>query len=174
MTVMDLDPQTYYSTATRLQEAATNWFSAIDGRFGALSNCSNMAGSYTEAREWADAYDNGAAELLRQTTLIAEAAGNFASVLQTVGYNYAVADFTATINAGGSGPEKPTAFPPAVYLCRVPLPSAGGPGNGLVSDSVELIEKIGVTVPAEFEHSAGFRERRCCRFRRVLHGVPGP
>ncbi|WP_181718986.1 hypothetical protein [Nocardia gipuzkoensis] len=147
MTVMDVDPQTYYSTATRLQEAATNWFSAIDGRFGALSNCSSMAGSYTEAREWADAYDNGAAELLRQTTLIAEAAGNFATVLQTVGYNYAVADFTATINAGGPGPEKPASFPPAVYLCRVPLPSAGGPGNGLVSDSVELIEKIGVTVP---------------------------
>ncbi|MDE1670155.1 hypothetical protein [Nocardia gipuzkoensis] len=147
MTVMDVDPQTYYSTATRLQEAAINWFSAIDGRFGALSNCSSMAGSYTEAREWADAYDNGAAELLRQTTLIAEAAGNFATVLQTVGYNYAVADFTATINAGGPGPEKPASFPPAVYLCRVPLPSSGGPGNGLVSDSVELIEKIGVTVP---------------------------
>jgi hypothetical protein len=147
MTVMDVDPQTYYSTATRLQEAATNWFSAIDGRFGALSNCSSMAGSYKEAREWADAYDNGAGELLRQTTLIAEAGGNFASVLQTVGYNYAVAEHTATVNAGGSGPEKPAPFPPAVYLCRVPLPSAGGPGNGLVSDSVELIEAIGITVP---------------------------
>jgi hypothetical protein len=147
MTVMDVDPQTYYSTATRLQEAATNWFSAIDGRFGALSNCSSMAGSYKEAHEWADAYDNGAGELLRQTTLIAEAGGNFASVLQTVGYNYAVAEHTATVNAGGSGPEKPAPFPPAVYLCRVPLPSAGGPGNGLVSDSVELIEAIGITVP---------------------------
>ncbi|MET9287239.1 ADP-ribosyltransferase [Nocardia beijingensis] len=147
MTVLGIDPQTYYSTATRLQDAATAWFSAIDAKYGALSSCSSMAGSYSEAREWADAYDHGSAELLRQTTLIAEAAGNFAAVLQTVGYNYAVADHAANITADGTGPDKPAPFPPPVYLCRVPLPSAGGPGNGLVSDSVQLIEHIGITVP---------------------------
>jgi hypothetical protein len=34
-----------------------------------------------------------------------------------------------------------------VTLCRIPPPSAGGPGNGLETGVVGLTEKIGVTVP---------------------------
>ncbi|WP_330228762.1 ADP-ribosyltransferase [Nocardia sp. NBC_00508] len=147
MSVLGIDPQVYYSTAAGLQDAATKWFSAMDARHGALSECASMAGSYEEARGWAAQYDDVASSVLREGARIAEAAGNFASVVQTVGHNYALAEHSATINAGGPGPEKPAPFPPPVYLCRVPLPSAGGPGNGLVSDSVELIEMIGVTVP---------------------------
>ncbi|MFE7799426.1 ADP-ribosyltransferase [Nocardia sp. NPDC057440] len=77
-------------------------------------------------------------------TLITEAAGNYATILQQVGYNYELAEHTATIGAGDA-PTRPAALPPPVYLCRIPLPSAGGSG-GLV-EALKLVEAIGITVP---------------------------
>ncbi|MFE7799429.1 ADP-ribosyltransferase domain-containing protein [Nocardia sp. NPDC057440] len=143
-TALDVDEQVYYDAATALSTAATAFFRAVDGKWGALSECGEMCGSYEEARKWATSYDTRSESILQSVTLIAEAASNYANVLQQIGYNYELAEHTATMSAGGE-PARPAALPPAAYLCRIPLPSAGGSG-GLV-EALKLVEAIGITVP---------------------------
>ncbi|MFQ6397073.1 hypothetical protein ACLMAJ_26875 [Nocardia sp. KC 131] len=143
-TALDIDVQTYYGAATALSTAAHDFFAAVDAKWPALQECGEMCGSYEEARKWAASYDARNEKVLQSVTLIAEAAGNYATILQRVGYNYDLAEHRATMGAGDP-PPVPTPLPPPAYLCRAPLPSAGG-GGGLL-EALSLCEKIGITVP---------------------------
>ncbi|MGA4792254.1 ADP-ribosyltransferase [Nocardia sp. AB354] len=146
-TTIAVQPQVFYDAAAALHTAAENLFTVVDGKWDALADCEHMAGTYDEAQKWAASYDQHAYDAMNTAVHAAEAIDNYAGVLREMGYNHALADYNATIGDKGSPPEKPAAPTPAVYSCRVPLPSAGGPSNGLEDGGVKLAEKIGITVP---------------------------
>jgi hypothetical protein len=146
VTVLDVSVPTYYDTATKLADAAAQFWAAVDAEWPALEQATNMAGSYSDAKKWAESYDNRGAEILRMVSKVAIAAHSYAVILQEIGYNHDVAEHAATMNAGAP-PERPKSplFP--VLGSRIPLPSAGGPGNGLVDEGIGLAEMIGIIVP---------------------------
>ncbi|PPJ31763.1 hypothetical protein C5E45_23165 [Nocardia nova] len=146
-TPLAVQPSVYYDAAAALHTAAENLFTAVDGKWDALADCQHMSGTYDEATKWAQSYDQHAYEAMNTAVHAAEALDGYAAVLREMGYNHALADYNSTIGERGAPPERPVAPTPAVYLCRVPLPSAGGPSNGLEDGGVKLAEKIGITVP---------------------------
>ncbi|MFI7000732.1 hypothetical protein [Nocardia sp. NPDC050175] len=105
-----------------------------------------MAGSYSDALDWAKSYDQRATDILKMVEKVATAAHTYAIVLNEMGYQRALDEHGATIDAGPAPVKPPTPMYP-VLVCRVPLPSAGGPGQGLVDEGLGLVEKIGLTVP---------------------------
>ncbi|MGQ4598688.1 ADP-ribosyltransferase [Nocardia sp. R6R-6] len=146
MTVIDVSVPTYYDTAAKLATAAADFWAAVDAEWPAMAQATNMAGSYSDAKKWGESYDNRAAEILRLVSKLANAAHGYAVILQQVGYNHECAEFAATIGTGPL-PTRPAAPLPPVIVCRIPLPSAGGPGNGLVDSGIGLAEMIGIIVP---------------------------
>lgn len=145
-TVLDVDTAVYYDAAAKVAAGAAAWWAAVDARWPAMEQAKNMAGSYSDAKEWAASYDARATEILKMVTKVATAAHTYAIVLNEMGYQRALDEHGATIDAG-SAPVKPAAPMYPVLNCRVPLPSAGGPGSGLVDEGLGLVEKIGITVP---------------------------
>lgn len=146
MTVLDVDTSVYNEAGTRLQILGTEWFAAVDGFWPTLAECKNMTGSYSEAKKWAESYDTRAEAVIKMATDLAQATQHYGSLLLEMGYNHALAEYVAA-GAVGAAPDKPATSAPAVYLCRIPLPSAGGPGSGLIDGGVKLVEAIGITVP---------------------------
>ncbi|MFC7535715.1 hypothetical protein, partial [Actinoplanes sp. GCM10030250] len=146
MTVLDVDVNVYYDTANKVANAAAAWWAAVDAQWPALAKATDMSGSYEEGIAWGATYDTRAAEILRMVTKTATVAHGYALILQEIGYNHDTAEHAATMGAGAA-PERPTAPFPPVFLCRIPLPSAGGPGSGLLDSGLGLVEKIGLTVP---------------------------
>jgi hypothetical protein len=147
MTVLDVSVPTYYDTAAKLASAAADFWAAVDAEWPNLAKATNMAGSYSDAKKWGESYDQRAAEILRVVAKVANAAHGYAIILQQIGYNHAEAEWKATVGGAGAPPEKPTPPLPPVMVCHIPLPSAGGPGNGLVDDGIGLAEMIGIIVP---------------------------
>ncbi|MEV0292179.1 ADP-ribosyltransferase [Nocardia sp. NPDC050710] len=146
MTIVDMNTSVYYDTAAKVNGAATAWFAAIDAQWPSLTLGAKMCGSYEEARKFATSYDELAADALSLASRVAITAHNYTLIMLTLGYNHAKAEWEAA-GKPGSEPAPPTIPPSPVFLCRVPLPSAGGPGNGLVSTGVELAEMLKITVP---------------------------
>ncbi|MGW0058110.1 ADP-ribosyltransferase [Nocardia nova] len=146
-TAIAVQPQVFYDAAAALHTAAANLYSTVDGKWDALGDCEHMAGTYEEARKWSESYDEHAYDAMATAVHTAEALDSYAGVLREMGYNHALADWNAILGDKGAPPEKPAAPTPAVYSCRVPLASAGGPSNGLEDGGVKLAEKIGITVP---------------------------
>jgi hypothetical protein len=146
VTVIDVSVPTYYDTAQKLADAAGQFWSAIDAEWPAMAQATNMAGSYSDAKKWGESYDNAAADILALVGRLANAAHGYAVILQQIGYNHECAEWVATVNTNAV-PVKPTEPLPPVFLCRIPLPSAGGPGNGLVDSGIGLAEMIGIVVP---------------------------
>jgi hypothetical protein len=141
-----VSPQVYYVAAAALHTAAADLFTEVLGKWTALSECAHMAGTYDDAKKWADSYDTRSWEALTAATTLAAAMDSYAAVLRQQGYNHALADYNATIGDKGAPPEKPASPVPAVSVCQVPPPSAGGPGNGL-DDAVQLAQKVGIPIP---------------------------
>ncbi|WP_327120604.1 hypothetical protein OHB12_16835 [Nocardia sp. NBC_01730] len=82
------------------------------------------------------------------TELLVTAMGNYAGILNQLGYNHALADYVA--GTGRPEPTKPADLYPAWSSCLVPPPSAGGPGSGLFDDvgfAVSALEDFGVSMP---------------------------
>ncbi|MEU4345337.1 hypothetical protein AB0H00_29485 [Nocardia sp. NPDC023852] len=146
MTVLDVAVPVYYDTATKLADAAAGFWAAVDAEWPNMAKATDMAGSYSDAKKWGVSYDNRAAEILRMVSKVATAAHGYALILQQIGYNHECAEHGATIGAGAL-PVRPTAPLPPVIVCHIPLPSAGGPGNGLVDEGIGLAEMIGIIVP---------------------------
>ncbi|MCX4093593.1 hypothetical protein [Nocardia sp. alder85J] len=67
-------------------------------------------------------------------------------MLRQQGYNHAQADYNAILGDKGAPPEQPATPAPAVGVCQIPPPAAGGPGGGL-DDAVRLAQKIGIPLP---------------------------
>ncbi|MEG8182584.1 hypothetical protein GZH49_29380 [Nocardia terpenica] len=147
MTTLAIRPSVYYDAATTLHNAAASLFSEVDGRWTALSECAHMAGTYEEARAWAASYDQHVLDVSNLVVNTALALDEYAGVLRQLGYNHELAEHAATMGDSGAPPPAPASPPPAVYTCRVPIPSAGGPSNGLEDSGIKLAEKIGITVP---------------------------
>ncbi|MFI9508400.1 hypothetical protein [Nocardia sp. NPDC052566] len=135
-TAMRVDPQGYYAAATALNTAAHNWYQALDARWDALSACGNMCGSYEEARTWAASYDERSVKAIIKIKAIARAAGNYATIIQRAGYNHELAEWKAIRGPKGAPPGEPSLLDPPVPRDRIPPPSAGGPGQGLIEDVV--------------------------------------
>nr|WP_198428752.1 ADP-ribosyltransferase [Nocardia bovistercoris] len=134
-------------------DAAAAFFAAVDAEWPELAKAAEMAGSYAEAQTWADIYDRQAQETLDLVSRTANAVHNYGTILLESGYQHALADHTANLDPGPE-PTKPAAPQIPVFVCRVPLPAAGGPGNGLsgdqsslVRDALGLADKIGITIP---------------------------
>ncbi|MEU1547560.1 hypothetical protein [Nocardia sp. NPDC005745] len=147
MTVLDVSVPVYYDTAQKLADAASRFWMSIDGEWPNMAKATNMAGSYSDAKKWGESYDNRAAAILSMVSKIATAAHDYATILQTIGYNHEVAEHKATVGETAPPPVQPAPFMPPVVVCRIPLPSAGGPGNGLVDEGIGLAEMIGIIVP---------------------------
>ncbi|WP_069166897.1 ADP-ribosyltransferase [Nocardia altamirensis] len=145
-TVLDVDTAVYYDAANKIAAGASAWWSAVDAQWPAMEQTVQMAGSYEDAVKWAESYDKRAKEILQMVTRVADAAHSYAVLLNSMGYQRALDEHGATVNAGPS-PIKPTAPMYPVLNCRVPLPSAGGSGNGLVDGGLGLVREIGLTVP---------------------------
>jgi hypothetical protein len=150
-TTVDVDPQVYYDAATALGAAALGFGRAVDNRWSALADCEEMAGSYDDAKAWAADYDARANEAVDTAMLLAEAARGYAMLLGAMGYNHAIADWASVV--GNTAPE-PARLPDPDWISMVnrpPIPSAGGPGNGLVAEglsgAVDLLDEIGVVIP---------------------------
>ncbi|WP_063006198.1 hypothetical protein [Nocardia salmonicida] len=146
MTVVDVDTETYYTAGKALCAAANSWWTAIDAQWAALAGCGSMCGSYEEAKTWAAQYDTKANELINSVRQVASAADAYGRVLTELGYNHELGDYFATTEFGADLPARPQMPPELMAVCRVPLPSAGGPGNGL-SDLIGLASEVGITVP---------------------------
>ncbi|MEU2013985.1 hypothetical protein ABZ529_34345, partial [Nocardia sp. NPDC019302] len=147
MTVLDVSVPVYYDTAQKLADAASRFWMSIDGEWPNMAKATNMAGSYSDAKKWGESYDDRAAAILSMVSKIATAAHDYATILQTIGYNHEVAEHKATMGETAPPPAQPAPFMPPVVVCRIPLPSAGGPGNGLVDEGIGLAEMIGIIVP---------------------------
>lgn len=146
MTVLDVDTDVYTAAGHALIRAAESWFTAVDSRWNTLAECGNMTGSYSEAVAWASEYDVRANELITNARQVAEAAYDYGCVLLELAHVHALADHAAMMTPGPP-PAAPQTPPAPVMVCRVPLPSAGGPGNGLVDDGIGLVEQVGIVIP---------------------------
>ncbi|MBF6397797.1 hypothetical protein IU438_18565 [Nocardia cyriacigeorgica] len=147
MTVIDVDTDVYTTAGNDLSRAACAFWDAVDAKYDTLDDCGSMTGSYDEAVKWAASYDQRAREAIETSALLAEAANGYAALLLEMGYNHLLADHESTLGNSAPPPPKPAAPLPAVTECRIPLPSAGGPGQGLLDDGIQLVEKIGITIP---------------------------
>lgn len=154
MTVYDVDTQVYTDAGHALITAADNFFAAVDTRWTTLADCTAMAGSYDDAKAWAADYDTQANDLIDQTLRIAQAANNYGCILLELGYLHEVADHNAAMTPGP--PPAEPAYPElgTRMVCHPPLPSAGGPGNGLtisvdavLSEITDLLDEVGVIIP---------------------------
>lgn len=149
--VVDVDAWTYYEVASRLGRAAVAFGKAVDTRWQGLADCAEMAGSYDEAKAWAIDYDARAAEAIDTAELLAEAARGYAVLVTEMGYNHAVADYASIIDPIFPAPTRPPDPEEIALSKRPPLPSAGGPGQGLIAEglsaAVDLLDEIGIIIP---------------------------
>ncbi|QIS08827.1 hypothetical protein F5544_04565 [Nocardia arthritidis] len=88
--------------------------------------------------------------MIAQLKALARAAGNYATVVQQAGYNYALAEYNATSGEKGAPPAQPGFLAPPIPADRMLPPSVGGPGQGLDDAKAKvlgLVEKVGIIVP---------------------------
>ncbi|MEU4312394.1 hypothetical protein [Nocardia sp. NPDC024068] len=148
MTLLDVDTDVYQQASTALLKAADDYYLAVDKHWSKLADSGeSMCGSYEEARTWAAAYDSKAGDLLVQVKAIANNVNGYGNVLRELGYLHALGDHNADMNPGP--PPTEPAYPGLAFGagCRPPLPSSGGPGEGLIEDGIGLLDEIGITVP---------------------------
>lgn len=144
MTVINVAPSVYYEAATICSAAAVAFFDAVTTQFRELAlNTPDMAGSIGDGKVWAGSYDEQTTETYLLFKSLIGAIDNYSDILIEAGYNYAVADY----DGNGPAPERPATPQPALTVCPAMPPSAGGPGNGLVDDGLDLAAQIGVPIP---------------------------
>ncbi|WP_157172231.1 hypothetical protein [Nocardia pneumoniae] len=148
MTTLTVDPNIYYSAATRCHDAALEMYGAYANAVDALKqHCGGMAGTFDAAREWARTYDEGALAVLAGWEAAIRAAENYSEILRQAGHNHAIAEHDA---AGAPGaPPSPPPLPPTSPGCTPSSPpSAGGPPHGgLIDGGIGLAAKVGIPVP---------------------------
>lgn len=147
MTDLIVDPNVYYTAATRCHDAALDMYKAYAASVDALKqHTGGMVGTFDAAQQWAKSYDEGALSILAGWETAIRAAENYADILRQAGYNHATADHDA---AGAVGePPSPPALPPTSPGCTPSSPpSAGGPGHGLIDGGLGLAAKVGIPVP---------------------------
>lgn len=146
MTILDLDPQTFYDAGDKCNEAANFLGLIISSSVTGLHDGDSMAGSDESGKEWARSYDEQA-QLVVDSILAAQSAlGNYCGILYQAGANHASANWNSDINNGE--PESPPTPPLFFPVCYAPLPSSkGGSGIGLVDDTLGLAAEVGIPIP---------------------------
>lgn len=148
MTTLVVDPAVYSSAGKTLYSYATACQRIFSTQIAALSETANMGGNVGESKAWATSYDSTVTTARSMTELLVTAMGNYAGILNQLGYNHALADYVA--GTGRPEPTKPADLLPAWSVCVAPPPSAGGPGSGLFDDvgfAVSALEDFGVSMP---------------------------
>ncbi|WP_280294713.1 hypothetical protein [Nocardia abscessus] len=148
MTTLVVDPAVYSSAGASLYSYATAYQRVFSTQIAALSETANMGGNVGESKAWATSYDSTVTTAMSMTELLVTAMGNYAGILNQLGYNHALADYVA--GTGRPEPGQPAQLSPAWSVCLVPPPSAGGPGSGLFDDvgfAVSALENFGVSMP---------------------------
>lgn len=149
-----IDPTVYYDTGKYLADLATRLEKANTDLISGLSGCGGMAGSYDDAKKWAQSYDQSADSVIDSTRSLAETLQHFGSLVSWAGYNHELANYNSNISTSKGAPPTapPTAPPnvpaPAADACYLDSPGAfGGSGTGLKTDIPNLLEDIGIPVP---------------------------
>lgn len=143
---MRVDPQVYYDAARKLTDIGVTIDAATTTLVKALVDTGSMAGTSQAATTWATSYDTRATSVIDNARRLAQTLPYFASLVALAGYNHALADSNADINPNGSAPNRPATVAAPAALCWAGAPSAGGPGDGLVSIAA-LMDRIHVHVP---------------------------
>ncbi|WP_433725690.1 hypothetical protein ACQP0C_31065 [Nocardia sp. CA-129566] len=128
MTTLVVDPAVYSSAGKTLYSYAAACRRIFSTQIAALSETANMGGNVGESKAWATSYDSTVTTARSMTELLVTAMGNYAGILNQLGYNHALADYVA--GTGRPEPTKPADLLPAWSVCVAPPPSAGGPGSG--------------------------------------------
>ncbi|MFF3575158.1 hypothetical protein ACFYXQ_46250 [Nocardia jiangxiensis] len=145
--MVTVDPQVFYDGAKKLTDIGSSIETATTKLVQSLSGTGSMAGSSAAASTWATSYNNRAADAVNGAHRLAQTLPYLAGLIALAGYNHAMANYNADINPNkGRAPSKPATVPTPIPLCWRGAPSAGGPGNGLVSMAA-LMEKIHVHIP---------------------------
>lgn len=145
MTVLDVDSGVYLSCAKALTKAADDLFAGQAPHWQALAQCTDMAGSYSEAKTWAASYDQHAQAAISTALNLAIAVNSYGNILAGLGHNHQLGEWHASGSTGTEPPQPPMHL--GAFTCGMPLPSAGGPGNGLTDSGIGLIEKVGIPIP---------------------------
>ncbi|MGE2715194.1 hypothetical protein ACQI4L_14135 [Mycolicibacterium litorale] len=142
----DVDPETYYAVGKGLFDKAGKLYDAFAVNVNILGETGSMAGSDDAGTAWATSYDERASEVLGAANDLVKALENYGGVIIQAGYNHAVAEHNSTPGNQAPMPSKP-ADPATVDGTLTAPPSAGGPGEGLLDDSIGLVSQLGVPVP---------------------------
>ncbi|MFC9967073.1 hypothetical protein [Nocardia ignorata] len=148
MTTLVVDPMVYSLAGSSLYSWATEYQKFYSAQMTALSDTGSMGGNVGESLDWSKSYDTNVSTAMNMTELLITAMGNYASILQELGYSYAYADYEE--GSGRPEPITPTPFAPTWLSCVVPPPSASGPNSGLFDDvgfAVGALEQFGCTIP---------------------------
>ncbi|MBF6316960.1 hypothetical protein IU438_11325 [Nocardia cyriacigeorgica] len=148
MTTLVVDPAVYTAAGSRLYSLATTYHQTFSAHVDVLAGTANMGGNVGESKAWATSYDSTVSTAMRMTELLVTAMGNYAEILNKLGYNHALADYVE--GSGRPEPVEPPTLSPAWSICVGPPPSAGGPGSGLFDDvgfAVSALEEFGVSIP---------------------------
>ncbi|CAM3772492.1 hypothetical protein [Smaragdicoccus niigatensis] len=141
-----VEPQTFYDAGRKCFALAEDLHKAASQAHQALSATGTMSGSYDSGLVWGGSYDKAAGDALQTAAALVDALHNYGGVLTQSGFNYASAEYDATIN-GGSQPQMPST-PAAPKALPTTLPSAtGGHSDGLIDKIIGLAAAIGVDVP---------------------------
>lgn len=145
--MVSVNPQIYYDAAKKLTDIGTEIDAATTTLVKALWETGAMSGTSSAAKEWASSYDARASSAIGNARRLAQSLPFFAGLVALAGYNHAMADYKADTNPHkGAAPTKPAAVAAPVPMSWASAPSAGGPGNGLVSLAA-LTERIHVHIP---------------------------
>lgn len=142
-----VNPETYYAAAKQLTDIGSGIDTAISALLKALDGTGSMSGTSEAARKWATSYDTRAQQAVDTAHKVAQTLPYFGYLVALAGYNHELSDYNADIDKQSrKPPDKPVTVQKPAALCWVHPPSAGGPGNGLVSFAA-LMEKVHIHVP---------------------------
>lgn len=142
----DVDPETYYAVGKGLFDKAGKLYDAFAVNVNLLGETGSMAGSDDAGTAWAASYDERASEVLGAANDLVKALENYGGVIIQAGYNHAVAEHDSAPGNQAPMPSKPADRASVDGTLTAP-PSAGGPGEGLLDDSIGLVSQVGVPVP---------------------------
>jgi hypothetical protein len=144
MTTLDVDPKTYYRAATNCFDAASALRDSFIYVFAELSGCGDMAGVDQDGKQWASSYDTSASEAVSFFTDVYSTLTAYGSTLNDLGFNHAQADASLK----GTPQPTPPADPDIPDFGSFAVPaSAGGTGQGIIDESINLASEIGIPVP---------------------------
>ncbi|MGK8520603.1 hypothetical protein ACRS6B_03115 [Nocardia asteroides] len=144
MTALAVDPKAYYQAAINCFDAASALRDSFLYIFAELSACGSMAGVDENGQEWARSYNTSAYEAVGFFQDVHSTLYAYGSALNDIGFTHAQADATVK---GAPQPDRPTdPGMPVFGPFSIPA-SAGGPGQGIVDEGINIISHIGIPVP---------------------------